>query len=243
MSTHDFDKDKTRTWCMRLYPEDPTHQNAFGLLTNSGYQFAGILHDKDIWKTTDPEFDPTKHTDGQLKKPHWHIVLNVGNNPRYRIPIANELGIPKFCLEPARNKDAALTYLVHDGFPDKHQYDIDEVFGSLAPAVAKLLADDSEECKVLRVLDVLDSMPLPVSYRALLTRCCQLGLYAELRRMGSGAMRLLDEHNNEFLRAQYERDDLKRSRTRNKQRVDNLEPFERCYLGSKYRDDDNIPTL
>lgn len=228
---------------MRLYPEDPTHSNAIELLKSNGSQFAAILHDKDVWKETDPEFDPAKHKDGELKKAHWHIVLCVGNNPRYRIPIANELGIPKYCLEPCRNKDAALTYLIHDGYPDKYQYDSEEVFGSLAPAVARLVSDDTEETKVLRVLEVLDDLPVPVTYRALLTKCCQLGLYAELRRMGSGAMRLLDEHNAEMVRYITERDDLRRSRTRGKIIVDDLEPFERCYRGTRYTDNDHIPKL
>ncbi len=215
-------KVRSRNWCLVLYPDDETHVNCISILESSGYQYCGILHDRDIYDDTD-----TTDTNliGTPKKPHYHIVITL-KNPRFREPIAQELGIKPNYLEVCRNRDAALLYMVHDGYPNKFQYEIDSLFGPLASAVNKLLADENESARVLRVLDVLDTLPVPVSYRTFLTRCCELDLYGDFRRMGSGIIRLLDEHNQaHWVDVQY-RKDMNDSRIRAHTYAHRVDPFD-----------------
>lgn len=212
---------RSRNWVMVLYPDDPTHIECITRLEQSGYNYAGILHNEDVYDKHDTDDDSLI---GSKKKPHYHIVLSL-KNPRFRTPLADELGIEPNYLEVCRNRDSSLLYMIHDGFPNKYQYDPSDVFGSLAIAVTKLLVDESESARVLKVLDVLDTMPIPTSYRAFLTRCCELELYGDFRRMGSGILRLLDEHNtSHWVEVDYQRE-LHASRTRVRSYVDSIEPF------------------
>lgn len=176
---------------MVLYPDDPSHVECISKLEKNGYMYAGCLHSEDIYSDNETD-DP--NLVGNKKKAHWHIVLSV-KNPRFAEPLADELGISSNYLQVCRNRDSALCYLIHDGYPGKYQYDLDEVFGSLKDCLPRLLSDDTEGLRIMHILSVLDSMPVPCSYRRLLTRCCELDLYGDFRRMGVGIMRLLDEHN------------------------------------------------
>lgn len=171
-------------------------------LEQNGYTYCAILHTEDEYDSDDA---PTAEQVGQKKKPHWHVVLTL-KNPRFRNPLADELGIKPNYIEVCRNRDGALLYLVHDGYPNKYQYDPSQCFGSLAVSVLKLLADDNESSRVLRILDILDSLPVPTTYRQLLVKCCELDLYGDFRRMGTGILRLLDEHNHGFYVSEREND-------------------------------------
>jgi len=67
----DLLKFRDRKFVAVLYPEDPTHAEAIEKLKQGGYNFAAILHDKDVYEDGDHQ--------GELKKPHWHIVLRFKN--------------------------------------------------------------------------------------------------------------------------------------------------------------------
>lgn len=95
-----------------------------------------------------------------------------------------------------------MLYLVHDGFKDKYQYDIDEVFGDLKTRLQKLLVDEDEESRVLRIVDIIDNCPTS-SYRDLLIKVCEAGLYGEFRRLGVGVKYLLEEKKEHEIFARY----------------------------------------
>lgn len=214
------DRIKSRNWVSVLYPDDPTHIKCMELLEKNGYSYCAILHTEDVY-----EEDDDTHTAGEKKKEHFHVVLTL-KNPRFREPLAQELGITPNYLEVCRNRDSALLYLVHDGFPNKYQYDTAQCFGSLAPMINKLLADESESSRVMRVLDILDSLPRPASYRQFLTKCCELDLYGDFRRMGSGVIRLLEEHNSAWYEEEARKQSNKASRERVRAYVDSVDPFD-----------------
>lgn len=178
---------------MVLYPEDETHSNCIQRLQENGYTFACILHDKDTYENGESD----EHAEGELKKAHWHVVLRM-TNPRFREPLANELGIAPNYIEPCRNRDSALLYLVHDGLPNKYQYDVNDVFGPLVPNLQKLLVDDDEGQRVKSIINIIDTIPRRVTYREILLLACDNGLYGDFRRIGSGIKWLLDEHNSQF---------------------------------------------
>lgn len=189
-----MDNPRSRNWCMVLYPEDSTHADCMEFLKREGWQYAAILHDRDFWEEGESE----NHVAGELKKPHWHVVICL-KNPQYRNGLAKELGIKPNYLEVCRGRDNALLYLVHDGYPDKFQYDTSDVFGSLAPNLEKLLLCEDEGERVMTILKILDSFPGLVTYRKLLEKAIENKLYGDFRRMGSGVRSLIEEHNMAYL--------------------------------------------
>lgn len=192
-----MEKFRDRKFCMVLYPEDESHAKAVNRLINSGYNCAVILHDHDTWSADEPKFDPIKHKDGELKKPHWHIVLKF-QNPKWNTGLADELGISPNYIERCSNMDSALLYLVHAQFPEKFQYDVECVLGNLKTTLCKLLLDEDEGSRVLRIVEMIDSSPAP-TYKEILIKCCKAGLYGEFRRLGVGVRYLIEERQVECM--------------------------------------------
>lgn len=189
---------KDRKFRALLYPEDPTHAAAMKLLESGGYTYAAILHDKDVW-TAEDETDNEKPVPpdliGTLKKPHWHVVLKF-TNPVYNIPTAQKLGIAWNYLKPCDSLDKALLYLTHESRPTKHQYDLEEVFGSLKTRLAALLADDDEGTRALTIYNLIRNSPGIVTYSEIFEKAIKAGLYGDFRRMGNGVGWLIRDHND-----------------------------------------------
>lgn len=190
------DKIKTRTFCGVWYPdEDMTHLFALNVLEEYGFQYCAINHDKDTY--TDEDDIPEGKSVGDLKKPHTHVYIRF-RSARFLNAVCKELKIEENYLQPCRNSVGQLLYMVHDGYPSKYQYDVSEVYGSLACEVKKSKTMEDEGLRVLRILEILDSLPTRCTYRDFLTAVCKAGLYSDFRKLGSGAKYLLDEHQCEF---------------------------------------------
>lgn len=181
-------KFRSRLYVAVLYPEDPTHAECIVKLETNGYNFAAILHDKDVYEDGEHK--------GELKKPHWHIVLRF-KNAVWNTAVAKELGITANYLEACKDQDASLLYLVHYGRDEKAQYDFEEVFGPMRIKLSTLLADTDEGTRVLSLVDIVESTPGPIGTSELLKKAVAAGLYADLRRMGHLATCLVREHNYE----------------------------------------------
>lgn len=179
-------KGNSRIWNILLYPDAPTQANAIELLSSGSYSSVGILHDKDVDEK------------GELKKPHYHFVVKFLNQ-RSRTAVAADLGIEQNYLEPCRDFKNSVTYLLHKNQPDKYQYDIEEAFGSLKPALAKLMDDDTEDEKALRILDILDGIEGTVKYSAFIRMCAEKGLWSDLRRGGYIFVQAVKEHNEKYI--------------------------------------------
>lgn len=186
---------RDRKFRLLLYPEDETHCRAIYELEQAGYKYAAILHEKDVWTDDDPDIG--EHIVGSIKKPHWHVVVKF-QNAIWSSALAKKLGIKENYIRDCKNLDGSLLYLVHENQPEKYQYDIDDVFGELKPALAKLLADDDEGARVLNIVHIIDSSPGRCTYREILIKACNAGLYGEFRRLGSGVKWLIDEHNDDY---------------------------------------------
>lgn len=189
-----MEKWRDRKYRLLLYPDDPTHAECMRKLEAGGYKFAAILHDKDVWE--DGDEDKAEHEAGTPKKAHWHVVIKFPTQ-KWSTALEKELGIKGNYIRKCDNFDGAMTYLVHEGFPNKYQYDFEQVFGPLAPALGKLLLEDDEGMRVLEIVRMIDQAPGHVGYREILVKACNNGLYADFRRLGSGVKWLLDEHNEE----------------------------------------------
>lgn len=183
-------KFRDRKFVAVLYPEDTTHAECIEKLKSGGYNFAAILHNKDVYEDGEHK--------GELKKPHWHIVIRF-KNAVWNTAIAKELGITANYLEACKNVDASLLYLVHYGNEGKAQYDYEEVFGPLRLRLATLLSDTDEGTRVLNLVEIIDNSPGPIGYSELIKKAVAAGLYGDLRRMGTFAVGLMREHNYEVM--------------------------------------------
>lgn len=181
-------KYRDRKFCAVLYPEDASHYNAIEKLKSGGYNFAAILHDKDIY--TDGEHE------GEIKKLHWHVVIRF-KNAVWNTAIAKELGIEPNYLEACQNVDASLLYLVHFGNDEKAQYDFESVFGPLRIRLSTLLAEPDEGSRVLSLVEIVENASGPIGYSELIKKAVAAGVYSDLRRMGSLGVKMLQEHNYE----------------------------------------------
>ncbi len=180
---------RDRKFCAVLYPEDETHAACIEKLKCGGYNFAAILHDEDLYEDGENA--------GEKKKPHWHVVIKFPNAV-WNESLAKELGITANYLEKAKSLDGALLYLVHYGFEEKYQYDLEQVFGTLKTRLASLLSDTDESTRALTIFDLIRNSPGIVTYTEIFEKACKAGLYGDFRRMGSGVMYLIKEHNYEF---------------------------------------------
>ena len=179
-------KFRDRKFVAVLYPEDASHVECMDKLKSGGYNFAAILHDKDVYEEGEHK--------GELKKPHWHLVVRF-KNAVWNTAVAKELGITPNYLEACKNVDASLLYLVHYGNDDKAQYDYENVFGPLRLKLATLLSDTDEGTRVLNIVEIIETSPGPIGYSELIKKAVAAGLYGELRRMGTFATGLIREHN------------------------------------------------
>ena len=172
---------RDRKFCTILYPDDSTHMEAFEKIKEC-FDSAYILHDCDTLDT------------GELKKPHYHVVFTFPN-PRFLSSVAQDLRIPENYIERCLKLNSSLRYLIHADNPDKFQYPLEAVGGTLKPKLEKLFCDVSEEAQVLQLIKFLDSTPTKVTYRDFLVYACENGYYASFRRLGYGMKLLLDSHN------------------------------------------------
>lgn len=196
-------KFKDRKYVAVLYPEDPTHAAAMAKLKSGGYDYAAILHDSDVY-----EEDGKDHKKGDLKKPHWHIVIRFSPNALWNTAVAKDLGIEPNYLEKCRNMNRSLLYLVHRDNPEKFQYDLSQVFGSEAmiSVLSKLLTEEDEGLRVLSIVKMVEDEPGIISPTDMLKKACKEGYYGEFRRMGMWSHIIIQEHNDRI------KDELYRSK-------------------------------
>lgn len=184
------DRYRDRKFCMVLYPEDSTHVEVLAML-QQGYQYIGILHDKDTWLEDDT--DDTSLV-GTQKKPHYHIVIKFPQ-ARWNTAVASELGLAPNYLQKCVSYQGSVLYLVHFGLPAKYQYDVNEVFGTLIKDLKKFMCQGDETSRVRQIFDFIDSSEY-INYEDVFKWCLEHDLYGDLRRMGSGVMTLIGIHND-----------------------------------------------
>ena len=184
----DSQKFRDRKFVAVLYPEDDSHVECIAKLNAGGYNFAAILHDQDVYEDGEHK--------GELKKPHWHVVLRF-KNAVWNTAIAKELGITPNYLEACKDVDAALLYLVHYNNTDKAQYEYEAVFGPMKVKLASLLADTDQGTRALNVIEIIEKTVGLIGYTELIKKAVAAGVYGDLIRMGTFAVGAMREHNYE----------------------------------------------
>lgn len=192
---------RNRTHMLELYPDNPSHVKAMEKIEKS-YECAYILHDKDVKE------------DGNLKKPHWHVVLRF-KDAKWRSALCTELEIEeRFCEEP-RSFDNCLMYLIHYNDTDKYQYDVKEVKGTIKKRLKELInkVDKSEGEKVYELIDYIENQTDVIRVTAFAKYCANNGYWAEFRRSGMIFCKMIDEHNG-MIREKTHMDDMARNQER-----------------------------
>lgn len=167
---------KCRNMTCLLYPqEDETHRKALEYI-KLNYDYAYIVHDKDT------------NEDGEIKKSHVHVVIRF-INPRHISSVAKELGIEANYIESIQSRfDSMLCYLIHYNQPDKYQYSLDEVEGTLKDDLVKALNKQNkqpEEDEVLFLLGFIKNLNHYMSYEDFVEWACSQHMYATYRRNAS----------------------------------------------------------
>lgn len=125
--------DRTRNWLIVLYP-DSAPENWRDLLDELHIEWVeSPLHEFDV--------NPT----GELKKPHWHVLLMFGGVKSY--DQVCEFIKPFNCPIPQRchNSKAAVRYMAHLDNPDKFQYDVTDIKAHGGVDLSELLRPSSSE--------------------------------------------------------------------------------------------------
>lgn len=169
-------------WLCILYEEDPAQKAVIEKIKTAGYDEAHIIHDKDIQE------------DGTPKKPHYHFVLKFKNQKGLRA-LSKELGLAENYLKKSGSLKGALLYLIHKGFPEKAQYDLSQVDGSLRKKLEQYLDESTEDEKALKIIQLLEECDRVVTMKEFIEMCAKEGVFAELRRASYLFIQYLKEHN------------------------------------------------
>lgn len=130
---------RTRNWWFVLYPESAP-QNWREIIDELHIQYAiSPLHDKDV------------DANGEIKKPHWHLILifeGVKSYSQIR-EITDSLNAP--IPQAVNGLVGTVRYLIHKDNPDKFQYPKEEIIcGGGFDAAEVLNRSPSDKRKIIR---------------------------------------------------------------------------------------------
>ncbi len=107
---------KKRNWVLVLYPESAP-DNWLDVLQKSGLCCAvSPLHDKDI--------DP----DGNIKKPHYHIILCYNGPTSFNVVSSFSKALNQPIPQALENVKGYYRYFTHKDNPEKYQYNESDIF-------------------------------------------------------------------------------------------------------------------
>lgn len=151
---------RSRTFALELYPEDETHKDILYYIIEH-YEYAFILHDKDIHETDviDEDSGEIKHKAGEKKKEHYHVIISF-YNPRELNKVLKELQeIGNINHIETCNFYAYTRYLIHLDNPRKYQYSREDIQTNMRLRIDNALKReyDSKEQKTRLLLDYIRS--------------------------------------------------------------------------------------
>lgn len=125
--------DRTRNWTIVVYPESAPH---------NWREYIDELH---IEWVESPLHEFDSNATGELKKPHWHLLLMFGGVKSYEQ--VSEVIKPLNCPAPQRchNAKAMIRYMAHLDNPEKFQYNVADIVSHGGVDLAELLRPSSSE--------------------------------------------------------------------------------------------------
>src|SRR5699024_1058954 len=153
------DKDeRTRNWTFVVYPESAPED------------WREIIDDLHVPWIESPLHDKDVNPDGEIKKPHWHVMIMFSSNKSYNQirEITMKLRSPN--PQKVANAKGMVRYFAHLDNPEKFQYDKTEIIehagADVSPYLAVTYAERYEliremmsfvkEKKIIEMKDLLD---------------------------------------------------------------------------------------
>lgn len=124
---------RTRNWTIVLYPE------------SAPADWRDLMDDLQIEWVESPLHEFDTNATGEVKKPHWHILLLFGGVKSYEQVV--EIVEPFNCPAPQRCHSAkgCVRYMAHLDNPEKFQYNIGDIKAHGGVDLAELLRPSSSE--------------------------------------------------------------------------------------------------
>lgn len=178
---------RSRFFDLLLYPDCDHHNDVLSVVKDSGIDFCGIIHDKDVDEA------------GNIKKAHIHLVLwGVQTSIS---SLSSRLELPENYISIRGTRVSRLRYLVHADNPEKYQYSSDSVFGSpngLKKFRESLNVSEDENDNVYSIIFLLESYPSDeyVPLLRFVKDICSSSLFPYYRRAQSTFIELWRERNS-----------------------------------------------
>lgn len=106
---------RTRNWTCIVYPDSAPED------------WVDILNDMHIEFVISPLHDKDKNATGELKKPHWHVLLMFGGVKSYEQVLEVTKKINATIPERCHNAKAMVRYMAHLDNPEKAQYSVGDI--------------------------------------------------------------------------------------------------------------------
>lgn len=182
-----MEKFRARNFNLVLYDEDETHKKALDYIQKN-YDYAMILHDKDIDDLT-----------GEIKKPHYHVVLRF-QNAKWNTSLAEDLGITQNYIEESRSLKRSLLYLIHFYDEDKYQYKLNDVDGPLRKRLEEIIknGEKTENEKMQELIDFIDNFDSEILIPQFIRYCVGIGYTDVVRRDFNLLCPIIEEHNSYY---------------------------------------------
>ena len=177
-----------------LYEDDPKFRGQLNAILAEG-KCAYIRHDNDI------------DDDGNLKKPHFHIVLKLKNACTISA-LAKRNNVQENMIEPIKKSfNGALKYLIHYNNDDKYQYEVSNVEFNDSSLERKFLDLVNKEIpeveKVISIQDFIESCNDYIDIGVLGRYVQKINQWDAFRRNMVYFIKLIDSHNGKISSLKY----------------------------------------
>lgn len=185
---------RIRKFCIELYQDNPQHMRALEMLQNGKLsyirRFVGILHDSDTYEET-----TTEHNEGDLKKSHYHILVDC-SDAKKRTTIANKLDIDVRFIEPCEKWKGALMYLIHYNV-DKYQYNTNALFGDsdLIQYICETSQKNNKYIQFNSVVQYIKNCDDVILFTDLFEVCAKNGWLSALMKNQNLFINAVNQHN------------------------------------------------
>lgn len=125
--------ERTRNWTFIVYPESAP-ENWRALIDELHVPWVeSPLHDKDV------------NPDGELKKPHWHVMIMFSSNKSY--DQIREITMPLRSPNPQKvaNAKGMVRYFAHLDNPEKYQYNKNDIIAHAGAEISAFLSVTTAE--------------------------------------------------------------------------------------------------
>lgn len=147
---------RTRNWNVVLYPESAPEN------------WREYMDELQIEWVESPLHDSDVNANGEVKKPHWHLLLMFGGVKTYEqvceVIAPLNCPIPQKCL----SAKGSVRYMAHLDNPEKFQYQVSDIKSHGGVDIAELLRPSSSEryaliremCEFVRDNDIIEFQDL-----------------------------------------------------------------------------------